>query len=184
MKFSYRKFSYLNQVFLEIWGLKHISTFEPKYFSCSETAQVHGIPVGAGWGEEKCFSFIYFPNPKFRLLHLGLKPQKAFSCLFELSQMVPTVHKSAPAAHESPLMLSSSLSPSQGAAPAGGRDQAQLHFQCHPGNDFPSGCHIRDLLSPLQFNTSLTTSGEVSQPQPQTLENVFLHTSLLELWSI
>lgn len=127
------KFSYLNQVFLEIWGLKHISTFEPKYFSCSETAQVHGIPVGAGWGEEKCFSFIYFPNPKFRLLHLGLKPQKAFSCLFGLSQMVPPVHKSAPAAHESPLMLSSSPSePIPGSCSCRGKGSGPAPFSVSP----------------------------------------------------
>lgn len=134
-----------------------------------------------------CFSFICFPNSKFRLLHLGLKAQKPFSCLFGLSQMMPPVHKSAPAAHKFPLMHSSSpTEPIPGSYACRGKGSGPALFSVPPWQPLspPSGCHIREILSPLRFNTSLKTSGEVSQPQPQTLKNSFLHTSLLELRSI
>lgn len=149
---------------------------------------MHGIQVGVGWRKDKSFSFIYFPSPKFSLLHLGSKPQKAFSYMFGLSHMMPPEHKSAPAARKFPLhalFLSHWSHPRELLLKREGSRPSSI-FSVTLATAFPSiwMSHQREILPPLRFNTSLTTSGEVSQPQPQRLENISLRTSLLKLWSI
>lgn len=171
----------INQIFLRIWSLKHISTFEPKYFSCSETTGAWD--PSSCWMRERQNLFVYFPNPKFRFLHLESKTQNAFSYMFGLSHTMPPVHGSAQQHMNSHCMhCSSPTETTLESCSWKGKGSGPALFSVSPWQPLspPSGCHIKEILPPLRFNTSLKTPGEVPQPQPQRLES----TSLLKLWSI
>lgn len=113
-------------------------------------------------GEDNSFPFTYFPNPKFRLLHLGWKPEKcspaSFSSPVYDATNVRVCNSSAWIPNTCTILLS--LKPSPRTSHVMGMEWAQLCFQCHPGNCFPlhldvtskrCSCHLSGLTSALQL---------------------------------
>lgn len=138
-------------------------------------------------GEDK--SFPSLSKSKIQAPAFRSKTRKAFSYMFGLSEVQYHQRMCLQQQHMNShcMQRSSPIEAISKDLSCNGNRVGQALFSVSPWQplSLPSGCHIKEMfLPPLRFNTSLTTAGEVSQPQPRRLENIFPHTSLLKLLNI
>lgn len=108
--------------------------------------------MGAGWEKDKSFSFIYSPNPKVRILHLGLKPpqktQKTHSptCLGSPTwcHQCSRVHQQHMNSHCMHHSSSTEAIPENCFCKGKGADPALFSVSPWKPLSPPSGCHIRE----------------------------------------